>query len=330
MLWTYGPQTLNSVVLAGIKVKVNISSVGGPIGMELNSNKLEKNPETGLWSGDLVFNEPGNYPITIDAVDGAKNKTSNILGQLKVLPRGTLGSKGEIKVYYFENTQSKYVLWNGSAFGQSNPVLTDDVGSYELVLPAGKYYLEAKVAGKKNVRTSIFTLDQSTIVNMNFDMKPRSVWWPFTQTEDTPWIPSQVAITAPSEQPELPFFALPETGGDLVYGSSFRGVPTVVTVLSTWIPTAADQLTVLDKVAQNKNYRVLAVFAQENLPKIEIFKNRGGYQTQILVDADGEILKSLKLSNVPAHLFINRSGQISKIVYGLLSEMKYLPTFKMV
>lgn len=328
ILWTYGPQVLSSTTLVGMKVKVNLSSVGGPVAIQLNSNKLEKNPETGLWSGDLVFTSPGDYPINIEAVDGAKNKTSTTLGNIQVLPRGNLGSKGEILVYYFESTQSKFVLWDGGPFGQLNPVATDDEGNYELVLPDGKYYLEAKASGKRTARTTIFSLNRSTVVNMNFNLKSRFLWWPFLQIDNVAWNTTQSHGDERVEKTELPFFVLPNIDGELVYGSSLRGVPTVLTLVSSWVPSISGQLAELEKVSRNKNYRALVVFVQENISKSKIFSSRGGYGLPTLVDVDGEMLKTLNISNVPSHLFINRQGQMTKIVSGPLSSDQIISHLK--
>ncbi|HCM37346.1 TPA: hypothetical protein DIS61_01720 [Patescibacteria group bacterium] len=329
-MWSVGPLVIEPTILEGMKLKLSLSAVGGPTEIVLcikyqvlcRESKLSKDEETGLWSGEIKFDKAGEYKITAASVDGADNKTTNNLGTVRVLPAGVLPAEGTVTVYYFEPTGGQFRIWDGRPFDQVNPQSTDASDKYHLMLPAGKYYLEATAPEFRKARTEIFTLDKTTPVNINFDLKKRT-WWPW-EVESVAWEPAEQAPETGELPTSLPFFALPSDTGELVYSSSLRGVPTVVTFLSSWVPMASEQVTELQKLANNKNYKVVVVFAQQPQSLVEIFKKRGGYSLTMLADADGELLEPLDISSVPTHVFLDRKGKITGVRRGVLNEEELL------
>ena len=244
---------------------------------------------------------------------------------MRVLPAGVLPAEGKVTVYYFEPTAGIFRVWDGRPFDQVNPQQADTSGKYQLLLPQGKYYLEASAAGFKKARTEIFTLDKTTPVNMNFELQKKT-WWPWGQISSMNYVSSikGEAGETKSDDISLPFFALPGDSGELVYSSSLRGVPTVVTFLSSWVPTVSEQVTELQKISSNKNYKAVVVFVQQPQSLVEIFKKRGGYSLTMIADADGELLEPLGIGSVPTHIFLDRKGKIVGVVKGVLSEQELL------
>jgi hypothetical protein len=331
LLWSVGPLVLPTNLQIGenTQAKVTLSAVGGPTSIELRiagqTFPLVKNDDTGLWSGNVTLQTAGEYPIETFSIDGADNKTTGKSGRITVLPSGKTNVPTELKVFYFEPTQSRYVVWDGRPFLQNNPQKTNAQGYYSLLLPAGKYYLEATAPGHRMTRTEIFEISETTHIATDFELQPKTRWWQFFQVDQIRWSGNVVPKTA-EETPatQLPFFALPTSTGELVYSNSLRGAPTVLTFLTSWVPTTSEQLLVLDKVAQNKNYKVYAVFEQQPLSAVGIFKKRGDYKSTMIIDADGELLKPLNIGGIPTHLFIDRKGVIQKIVTGVLTEQEIM------
>ena len=317
-MWSAGPLVIEPTVLEGMKLRVSLSAVGGPTEIKLNGSDLIKDEETGLWTGEVKFDKADDYKITAAAVDGADNRSEGELGVVRVMPAGMLPAGGTVTVYYFEPTGGHFREWDGRPFDQVNPQQVNEQGKYLLMLPPGKYYLEATGTGFRKARTEIFTLDKTTPVNMNFELKKKT-WWPW-EVENMAWKPVEQAPEVVELPASLPFFALPSDNGELIYSSSLRGVPTVVTFLSSWVPTAAEQVTELEKVTSNKNYKAVAVFAQQPQSLVEIFKKRGGYSLTMIADADGELLEPLDISSVPTHIFLDRKGKIVNMVRGVLGE----------
>lgn len=316
-----GPISIDSTIIEGMTATLTVSAIGGPTDIQVLGQHLQKNQETGLWTSDITFGEAGEYPLDVIAVDGAENRTTNSLGTLHVIPAGSLGCKGSVTVYVFDATTERFQVWDAAPFTQKNPQTTGESGAYRFILPPGRYYLEASAKGKRTARTTIFSLAETSPITMNFQLRPASWWWFLPQIDEVAWVSNPLVhvVAIQSENKTLPFFALPTTTESQFYSSTVRGIPTVMTFLSTWIPVASEQVSQLEKVAQNKNYRAVGVFVQQPVSLATIFTRRGGYSLTTIVDRDGQLLRPLGITTVPTHVFLDRKGTITRVVPGLLS-----------
>ncbi|OGG11921.1 hypothetical protein A2Z00_04330 [Candidatus Gottesmanbacteria bacterium RBG_13_45_10] len=353
-----GPQILEPsangaiVALAGLDQKITLSAVGGPTEIQLRVKgkgerdtviSLKKNPDNGLWSGILRFDEPGVYPLETTAVDGAGNRKTRVLNSVLVLPEGSVSAdgvpvtNGHISVYYLDNMTKQFVLWDGSAYSQENPQPLSAKGKYKLYLPVGTYYLRISAPGFKTQVTGIFTLDHGFPVTPDFLLKHAralrlgpfliplpdfsessvaiSLQWP-EYVKDIPLDTSVVGS-------ELPYFSFPFDTAS-VTSTGLHGKPTVITFFNTWSPEAATQLAILNDVATKKEINVLGIVPQETSASVAIFRKRGAYAMPIVADPDGSLVDALHLQSLPTHIFLNRKGIIQGVQSGVLSKEQIL------
>lgn len=346
LMLSYGPQVLSSkngvmYGLEGLDQKVTLSAVGGPSTIDILSNKqmfsLIKNPDNGLWSGILSFSKPGTYSLQAKSVDGAGNKTARKLGSITILPAGKITDgrsvlKGaKLSVYVKDYLTKRFVLWDGEAYGQSNPTTTKENGNYRIFMPSGTYYIQVEEPTHKTLKTNIFTLNESVPFNMDFVLKkgryidlgflkiPLSVFSQDTVAVNIPSLDNgSDSIAAKLIGRKLPEIELKD-GEKTVITNSLSGQPTVVTLLNSWDPNAYAQLSILEHVTHEKSAKVIPVFEQETASKMMIFKKRGGYISNMLADPDGLLVAPLSVEYLPMHIFLNRKGVVEQVKYGVLS-----------
>src|SRR3990170_2660903 len=290
---------------------------------------LTKNPDTGLWSGTVSFADPGNYSLQTRAIDGAGNETEGELGKVFVLEKGRilLGSPSqslgeargiEIYIYYLEPTTQQFTLWDARAFAQENPVKVDSNLNYSLILPAGKYYLKV-ISDKLQVTSQIFTFTEATPINTNFELQglkrlrigrfsfvlpdifqpeveisPISEAWPSQDSVSPMRQTSSMAEELTGK--EISYFSLVSEG--LTYDSFyFRGKSTVFTFLNTWLPSASEQISILDELSKDTRVNVVVVVPQESESKVDIYRKLGGYEVLMLADPDGVFFGELEIRN---------------------------------
>ncbi|HBP51405.1 TPA: hypothetical protein DD455_03685 [Candidatus Shapirobacteria bacterium] len=342
VLYSLGPMILkpdeNGRVfgIAGLQVKVTLGAVGGPVTMDLfyNSEKfsLIKNIESGLWSGIINLITEGSYKLMVKSIDGAKNETERALNSIVSLRPGRVvddkgkGIKGaRVKVYVFEKIEGDYVLWDGRPYGQENPQKTNKNGEYKLFLPAGKYFVEVEMTGKKKQRTEIFEIEKPTPITNNFGLNKIKGFWNFW-AEMVPIKLDNNRVNIGKEEKiklvgkNLPSFDL-SVGEDIFSDVSILGRPTVLTFVSTWEPQTADQLNEIEKLAKNNSgINVVAVTVQESVSKTNIYKKVGGYDVKIMADPDGILVEPLGLESLPRHIFVDRKGVIKESSLGFMTE----------
>jgi hypothetical protein len=345
-----GPQMLvptpdgSYVVPAGIDFKITLSAVGGPTSIDLEyigdqstliKVPLTKNPDNGLWSGLFRFGTAGTYTLTAAAIDGAKNKAERVVGTVVVVPNGQVTSgnspvtNGRISVYYLDNTMKKFVLWDGSAYGQTNPAPLDSEGRYRLYLPSGTYYFDIAAEGYQSLVSSIFTIPQAYPIVTNFNLthaRAIRIWkWSiplpdFRVTSATITVGASTSGVNPAASAlvghELPYFRF-QNGTNSITSLDLRGKPTVVTFLNTWLPSATSQMAILDEVVKNQEINALVVVPQETVSSVSIFKERGGYSVPVVADPDGDLVDPLMLRTMPTHIIVNRKGVITAVKSGV-------------
>jgi peroxiredoxin len=342
VLYSLGPMILKPdengrvMSIAGLEIKVTLGAVGGPVIMDLFYNlekfSLLKNIESGLWSGVINLLSEGNYKLMVKSIDGAKNETERALNSIVSLKPGRVvddkgkGIKGaKVKVYVFEKIEGDYVLWDGSPYGQENPQRTNEKGEYKLFLPAGKYFVEVEMAGKKKQRTEIFEIEKPTPMTNNFGLNKIKGFWNFWAEVVPIKLDNSKEENSEGEGKELVGKNLPSfdlsVGEEIFSDVSILGKPTVLTFISTWEPQTADQLRETEKLATNNSgINVMAVSVQESVSKTNIFKKVGGYDVKIMADPDGVLVEPLGLESLPRHLFLDRKGVIKETVLGFMTE----------
>jgi hypothetical protein len=323
------------ITAPGLEQKITLSAVGGPISLEISgteeSIKLERKVESGLWSGTLKFTKSGTYDLVAKSIDGAKNETVQNLAKVfvqeagRVLYLGKPVKAAEISVYVFEPTLGQFVLWDGGPYSEANPQETDENGNYSLFLPTGKYYLEARFLGVMKYRTQIFDLTAPSLVNADLSSGPLTVPFVANQIKISPTksLPKDILVENPLIGKDFPISLLKEaTGFELPLGK-----PYLVSVLGTWLPDASAQIQILEDLNQDSFGKVVLV-PQESKSSVEIFKKRGQYSLEFLVDPDGKLVEPLLLRFLPTHFFLDKDGKIKKVIFGTLSQEEILEILK--
>lgn len=334
-----GPQILTPqasgaiVILSGLSPKLTFSAVGGPTAITVSVGNhnftANKNPENGLWSAEIKIPEPGTYTLQAHETDGADNKTDQDLSTLVVLPRATITSNGSpitnavLSVYFYDPQTLSFLLWNAKEYGGENPQAVN-TGTYNLLLPAGTYYIKITSPVSQTIVTKIFTVTTSQPITTNFTLSPkrhiqigsfRLALPDFLQTDENVTVDLTVVEAEKINSlvgKEFPYFKF----GD-IDANSLRGKPTLITLLSSWHPQAVEELTILDSLTK-ENVRALAIITQESSRSVEVFAKRAGFILPIVADPDGILVAPLKLTNIPTYYFTDRKGIVRVVKTGLL------------
>jgi peroxiredoxin len=343
----------NAVINAQTRIdqKITMNAVGGPISVVVDAIMIGKtnkqqsytmieSVDTGLWSGILSFALPGSYQLSVNALDGAGNKTSRPLSIINVSPDGKVIDKSgkalsaKISVYTREQETNDWVLWDGDAYAQPNPMSTSSKGIYDFYLPTGEYYLKVSAAGYQTTNSHIFKLDRPTAINSDFklSLKPgfdigpvhlRMPWPSLSQSSATLSTSSESSTKSNLLNQTLPQFALPMTNAKSLSTAQLYGKPTIITFFNTWAPSAQDQLAILDQLAQ-PNINVIPVASGESLSKLKSYAATAGYSLPITADSDDSLIVGLRAPNVPVSYFLDRHGVVQKVVAGVLSKQELL------
>lgn len=339
-----------TAMVAGVDEKITLSAVGGPTSVVLSAKQkddpkihsfsLSQSSESGLWSGSLSFDKAGDYVLSADSVDGAGNQTHKVVGQVEVSsPAKALSSRdsrpveAELTVYYLEPSTNSWVVWDGQAYGQSNPQSSGEDGSFRYYLPAGKYYLTASAKGFHTLNSQIFEMKQTSPLSTTLRLKPGHDWkiGPFGFS----WLASPLKINpagaaAKSKAAQglighpAPNFTLSKTDGQTVNTVDLLGRPTDLVVMSTWAPSAAEQLSSIAKLQGHQAVNVVPLALQQNAAVVRAYDEIGGYSVNWIVDPDSSTGSSLGSLGMPTHYFINRDGIIKSVSSGVLSEQEIL------
>jgi peroxiredoxin len=350
-----GPQILfpNSagylMTTKGVKQKITFAAVGGPTQIDLlafhpgastsaKTYQLTRNPDSGLWSGTLVFDEPGIYELLGKSLDGAGNTTERLLNTIAVLEPGKIVgvdnkpvSKAGIKLFYYEEKYRVWRIWDGPSYDQKNPVKTDEAGEFSYLVPAGKYYFEIQAPGHTHAISEIFETTGPTILNPTFSLKPLKLLFDFWIFKlylpdfSTATVPIKISIPDLPETKndllnhEAPRINLPTTEDAAFDLHATRGTPVVLTFMNLWTPQTTEQIAALDKLTST-NFKSYAVMVGDTLAKVALRKKNAGYKTRFVIDTDGKLVAPYQINTLPTHYFIDRRGVIKQIITGILSE----------
>lgn len=346
LLFSFGPQVLNPqdgaiTALAAVPFNVTLSAVGGPIDAHISAKNLTtnqmlsfplaKNSDSGLWRASIKFPKAGKYSLTYVAKDGAGNSANESLNNVVVENSGKIYSstggvnKGKISIYYQEPTTHSWVLWDAGPYSQKNPVPVDENGNYNLFLPSGKYYLHIESDGYKSANSSFFELEQASIVNANFSLKPLKLlfqlgpiklYWPDFSAEN---VELKNSIEKNNVEQALLGKSIPYFKLDNISSENVLGKPSIISFINTWNPASSEQIAVLNQISKNKNYNTVAIVEGEKVSKVNVWKKLGGYSLPIATDMDATLIPVYNLDSLPTSFFVDRKGVIKKITGGSLT-----------
>ncbi len=340
VFFSVGPQPLppprNGKIygLKGMDQKITLSAIGGPTSVDIISkNKmfsLVKSVDNGLWSGVLSFENSGEYKLTAKSVDGGGTRVEREIGSIEILDMGKVvagnsNSKVDatVSVYYFDYITDRFVLWDGSAYSQANPQITDIDGNYMLYLPPGKYFIEVKAPGYRNLKTSIFEIIESVPLTSELKLQKKLFFFDITETVvdiDTDMINvgeiKENNLLVGKQLTDVELF----DGEKNIQLSSLRGKRMLISILNSWNPQSFAQMSILNSISKSGEIEVGTIFPQQTASKIHILKQKGAYKFPMLADPDGLLVDTLSILYLPMNLYISRNGTIESVTYGVLNS----------
>jgi len=347
LVLSIGPQVLQPdqsddiQALAGVDERITMSAIGGPTSITLVADRGKKNPsssfsltqspDSGLWSGIMSFSDSGTYDVSAQAIDGAGNHTQRTIGRVtvsqpsRILDKNSKPVSAKVTVYKFIDDTNDWQAWDGSAYGQDNPQITDKAGYFSLFLPAGKYYVKSSAKGYVSATSSIVDFDQPQPLSINMTLsKSESLFSRY-----------KVQKVANQKQPALanantlvgkpaPGFSLTDISGKKVNSLDLSGKPTDLIFLNSWAPAASEQLPAVQSLSDNKNLNVKIIALQENPGRLNAYDQISGYDIDWLADPLSTTSNTYGVGSLPSHYFLDRGGNIKKIVSAVLTKQQIL------
>jgi len=353
LLINNGPQLFypnsNGVLtgVRGVDQNITTNAVGGPIEITIKATtadekvnqqfSLTRSTESGLWSGIVSFSQSGNYQLSVDALDGAGNRTNRSLGSAHVVdsPQVVDARTNEpitgatVKLFAEDQISHQWELWDGSAYSEKNSQLTDASGRFEFLLPPGRYYLNVSQSRYRNLTSQILTVDRASPFVGTIKLKKKVGFSVGRVGLYLPgWSTSSVEIASSQDNSSgdeakqtvtMPNFNLPTTSGGSVSPVDLLGKPTVVSIINSWSPPSSEQLANLDRLSANDTVNVIPILGLESLTLATLKRQIGGYSVAIAADHDGQLISRLDLNAGPVSYFINQRGIVTKVVSGVVS-----------
>lgn len=143
--------------------------------------KLALNKSISLWEGEFTFKEAGDYLLAIYARDKIGNSQTRTMFKFRVADSGYVYNEqtgervegAKVTAFIFNEADSRWLIWDGEAFGQPNPQTTDANGEYGFLVPAGKYRLEITSSDFEKARTQELDAKKNTLINVNVPLAPK-------------------------------------------------------------------------------------------------------------------------------------------------------------
>jgi len=141
---------------------------------------LVQNKATSLWEGKFIFQDTGELFLSVSTKDQFGNAQSREILTLAVVDGGSVRNEqnneyiegAEVTVSVFDTRENRWLVWDGQAFGQENPQLTDKDGQYGFLVPAGTYRLAVVENGFGSVKTGEIEVKKNTLLNTNISLAP--------------------------------------------------------------------------------------------------------------------------------------------------------------
>jgi hypothetical protein len=353
LVTSFGPEILQpdahdaTTLVAGADYRLTTSSVGGATSITIQAHRrttekvaasfaLARSQDTGLWSGVMDFGQSGIFVLEADSFDGAGNHTTRPLGTVTVMPAGrAVDASGKhidgarVTLYYLEPSTRTWVVWDGAPYSQSNPQ-TSKKGSFSLMVPTGKYYLEATAPGYTRTLTQSFDITTPTSLTSDITLAkapqlnvgPLHLTLPTITFTQAPYTLGSIHFQTVADTrigSKLADFTLPKLSGGQQRSIDLNGRPTVLSLVNLWSPASSDQLAALATLQQNPDIGVVPVFIQENAALVNTYLHTAGLSLSGLADPDGLLVNAAGIGSGPKHIFLDRSGHVKKIMIGVMS-----------
>ena len=345
-----GPQLLSpneqGVVstLADVVHTLAVTGAGGITEMKLlvgDTAVALKHLDDSLWKGSVAFDTQGFHEARVWARDGAGNVTERhvlsvfVADQGKIMEGKNTISGATVWVYRFSDLISDYVLWDGSAFGQSNPQTTSESEGYGFVLPAGSYYLFVQAEGMRDVTSKIFTLSDSALVNVAISMKKAkraglgSLSFKLPSLTGDEVDVGELAETVNSFSgyvSELIGSKVPDfrfvTQNDVITNGDYLGDRMILTFMSSRLPRYDEQLAVLDDWVGG-SAKGMVFMEHDSESWVDTIRSGHDYRVPMVGDVDGELAQEMKMGSAPMHLALDDAGVIRAIDFGVLDAAAF-------
>jgi hypothetical protein len=298
---------------------------------------LKQDTVSGLWFGEMNFVRAGTYNLTLRMRDGGGNHTTRQLPDIVVTPAASITDtqgkpikSARATLYVRHPPATDWQVWDGSSYAQTNPKATRAGGSFAWLVPAGSYYVEVKAKGYERLITREITLGQAGAIAPALQLKPEAwlklgPWrWvlPTVTVADAPATRTKVSAPRASSLvgSRFPAFALPTTTGGQQTQVGLQGKPTLITRLSTWAPTAGEQVSALATLThRHPEANVVPLYAGEHVGLVATTLKRANYSWPAVVDTRAALASQLDPAPAPTHYLVDRTGRIARVVYGVQS-----------
>jgi cysteine-rich repeat protein len=285
-----------------------------------------------LWTGELLFEESGWYTLRADLSDGV-NTYSRILNPINVIERETVTDENgepltEATVTIYQQTGNDFVIWNGEQFGVSNPLLTDDLGFFSVILPQGTYYMSVSKDGYETVNSRIVSVPDYNIVSASLILYPaksglnRITSW--VTREDTSADFSLIInplwqASVYEKEERLPNFTytLEDGSTKALSDSEITGMPTVVFLYGPWNTEVQEQALALENIEALLSGQANFVGLTSYVPSIssERFIERGTYTLPLNVP-DSTFFDSWKITSLPSIFILDDNRVLQELIIG--------------
>lgn len=330
------------LTIPSIEHTFTVSIIGGPTNVQLHVRQkdqtayrtipLLKKKDSNLWSSTLIFENPGIYMLEVEAED--KNATTRKTGiPIHVVPAGKVDNQRGTVSLYTQDITGDFVLWDGSPYGQTNPVTLDTTGNFSFLPPAGMYYVEIKPgAGYRNIVTNAFSLPSQLPVTPQISPKqvfhitigPYVFSLPSIGYDTLTIAPYTVAESIQNVEYAFPNIRLPSEEG-VISPTYVEGKWSLVAVLNTWMPQTPATISTLSQLSkQYPNIRFIVIVPHESSSAVELYKKRGEYPLTFAADPDGILLESLPYPYSPTFYLFNELAISNYSLLGLTPDIQRL------
>jgi cytochrome c biogenesis protein CcmG, thiol:disulfide interchange protein DsbE len=120
-----------------------------------------------------------------------------------------------------------------------------------------------------------------------------------------------------------PDFALKSLDGSTVSLSDLRGKALMVNFWATWCPPCKEEMPVLQAAYEkyrDQGFEFVGIDMKEDERTVRNFVEEGGYSWTFLLDSNGQVSNSYRVTGVPTTYFIDRDGIIQGMYIGAISR----------
>ncbi len=293
------------VLFPNFEYKFITTFSGGPNNVRFvcgdNNFEMYKSETENFWYASYKFSRIENCKAYLIAEDGAKNKTEKELYSISVDGLAKTNAN-TIKVYFFDEDLKRFVIWNGLVYGQKNPIYPE--GSYSLILPKGKYYIESSISPLIKEYSNLIEVNDLSIVNSDWFLEKK-----FNIKN---------------------FFGINQHYlklNNLDFGSwhsesskiNIKSKNTVLSFVTTWGEKTLSYLEEVQKL-KDDGIEVLVVFVHEPKQMVDFYIKRSKFKFDYIADPDGEIVGDIVLDSYPTTAIVDNNGNVKVTKGGFVSS----------